>query len=262
MESISNRQQTLLRKLQKKKYRTKEQLFLVEGERAVEQLIENKIVTVQHLFFDESQQLWNRSGWDTIATEIPSANVNANDFLEVTDTENPQGVLALCEIPPAADLDALSANDGLVVATDRIQDPGNLGTIVRTAAWFGAKGLLLGKGTVDLFNPKVVRSTAGTTGTLPYANVDLDFTLAHFEDAGWQVLLLDASGEAESLRSVQPAARSIIVIGNEANGVDPSLYSGRARTKVKIPSPAETPKVESLNASIALSISLYQLTGD
>ncbi|MDZ7690542.1 MAG: RNA methyltransferase [Balneolaceae bacterium] len=182
-------------------------------------------------------------------------------YHEITDTENPQGVVALCEMPREVDLDGLAAAGGVIVATDYLQDPGNLGTIVRTATWFGVQGLLLGKGTVDLFNPKVVRSTAGTTGTLPFANVDLEVTLSSFEETGWQVLLLDASEGAKNLRDITPPSKTIVVIGNEANGVDPVLFGGGARKKVEISSPTPVQQVESLNASVALSIALYALTG-
>lgn len=260
MNTISNRQLTLLRKLQQKKYRVKEQLFLVEGERAVEQVIENGAVKVTHLFWDQNQHLWEISHWREWAEQMPSAKVEAGTFREITDTDNPQGILALCAMPREVELDKLSENKGVIVATDRIQDPGNLGAIVRSAAWFGARGLLLGKGTVDLFNPKVVRSTAGATGALPFANVNLRQTLSFFEDNGWQVILLDASENAESLRSVEAASPTVVVIGNEANGIDSTLFAGRNRRVVEIPHPRTEKQVESLNASIALSIALYELS--
>lgn len=261
MESISNRQLTLLRKLAKKKYRTNNQLFLVEGERAVGQVLNNRAVRVKHLFWDKSQHRWSSPAWQEISRQVASASVREDDYRKLTDTENPQGVLALCEMPPEADLDTMARKEGIIVATDRLQDPGNLGTIIRTAAWFNAAGLLLGKGTVDLFNPKVVRSTAGSTGTLPFANVDLQTTFSSFVESGWQILLLDASGGAENLRTLTPPSKTILVIGNEANGVDPVLFGGAARSRVEIPSPAAGQKVESLNASIALSIALYALSG-
>ncbi|MDR8393124.1 RNA methyltransferase [Aliifodinibius sp. S!AR15-10] len=261
MDSISNRQRKLLRKLQQKKYREKEQLFLVEGERAVEQVIENGILMIEGLFFDERSALWQNSRWSERVAGLSSVAVDTDTFLELADTQNPQGILALCQMPQEADLDELAKNDGVIVATDRIQDPGNLGTIVRTAAWFDAIGLLLGKGTVDLFNPKVVRSTAGTTGALPFANVDLQYTLNDFAERRWQILLLDASTGAENLRALDTPAKTVLVIGNEANGIDASLLQGTNRRKIEIPSPAEKLKVESLNASIALSIALYALAG-
>ncbi len=234
---------------------------MVEGERAVEQVIDNGVVEVENLFFDKSQQLWNSSFWSEKAEWFSSALVDTDSFSEVTDTDNPQGILALCRIPQEADLQNFAEKEGILVATDRIQDPGNLGTMVRTAAWFGASGLLLGKGTVDLFNPKVVRSTAGTTGTLPFVNVDLKSTLSLFEESGWQVLMLDSSKNAENIRTVDSLAKIILVIGNEANGIAPALLKNPVRRKIEIPTPAKQQQVESLNASIALSIALYALTG-
>ena len=260
MKTISNRQSTLLRKLNRKKYREKEQLFLVEGERAVQQIIENGVIKVQHLFFDEQQQIWNDPSWRDAAHQIASARVAQESFLEFADTDNPQGVLALCEMPGQVEPRELAEQDGIVVATDRIQDPGNLGTIVRSATWFHVAGILLGKGTVDLFNPKVVRSTAGATGVLPFANIELTSELDRFRSVGWQVLMLDASPEAENLREIEPPDRTLLVIGNEAHGISDDLSTATIHKKVKIPAPADQPKVESLNASVALSVALYALS--
>lgn len=259
MQSISNRQLTLLRKLQRKKYRQQEQLFIVEGERAVEQVLENGKVKVKHLFFDEAQRLWEMDSWRRAIQDFLTVTVGEKDYHEITDTETPQGVLALCVIPKEISLDECSRSEGIIVATDRIQDPGNLGTIVRTAAWFGINGLMIGKGTVDLFHPKVVRSTAGATGTVPFRNSDLHEELEKLERRGWEIMLLDAGMNARSLKEIGPTGKQVVVIGNEANGIDKKLFK-TDRIIAKIESGSSTP-VESLNASIALSIALYTLTG-
>lgn len=233
---------------------------MVEGERAVKQVIKNKELDIKHLFFDESQKLWEREAWQNFTRQFQSALAGPAHFAGITDTDNPQGVVALCSIPPETDLQQLARPDGVLVATDRIRDPGNLGTIVRTATWFGVKGLLLGKGTVDLFHPKVVRSTAGTAGTLPYAHSALEPDLERVEKEGWQVLLLDASANSVDIREHHAEAKSIVVVGNEAHGIAPSLMAGNSRKKIRIESPSGSNRVESLNASIALSIALYALS--
>ncbi|MDX1638327.1 MAG: RNA methyltransferase [Balneolaceae bacterium] len=260
MNPISNRQLTLLRKLQRKKYREQEQLFLVEGRRAVKQVVENGVLDVKALFFDKTGKLWTEPAFEQFADQWPSAVVEESDYRDVTDTQSPQGICALCRMPGEGDLDEMSGSGGVIVATDRIQDPGNLGTIYRSAGWFGVAGLLLGEGTVDPFNPKVVRSTAGSTGILPFAHVSLSHTLAHFEEQQWRILLLDASEEAADIGQLNTRKPTVLVIGNEAGGIDPSLYGGRSRTPVKIPARGTHRQVESLNASIALSIALYAVT--
>jgi TrmH family RNA methyltransferase len=259
LTSASNRQVTILRKLNRKKYRYKEQLFLLEGARAVQQIIENGIIEIERLFFDVAQQYWQQEDWAKLSDRFEMSTLEESLFAEVTDTDNPQGVLALCEIPDETSVDALAHKKGIIIAFDQIQDPGNVGTMIRSAAWFGSVGMLAGKGTVDLFHPKVVRSTAGTTGTVPYRNSNLSEELGKFENLGWQIVLLDGSPQATDIRSFNPRQKTILVVGNEANGVDPVLFKEN-RSRVAIRGVGKTGLVESLNASIALSISLYALT--
>lgn len=259
MQPISNAKLTLLRKLQQKKYREKEQQFLIEGERAVEQVIENGTLKLRGLFFDESQVTRKQQYWLDAANRFPSFLIEELPFHEITDTENPQGVLALCSMPAEAPLQDLVARKGLVMATDQIQDPGNLGTIIRTAAWFGVQALLSGKGTVDLFHPKVVRATAGATGSLAHRNVELGVVLPRFEEAGWQVLLLDGSKHSKTLREVAVGSQTIVVVGNEAHGVSESLFNEN-RIRTGIPSATGESSVESLNAAIAAAIAMYAVS--
>ncbi len=259
MQSISNARLTLLRKLNRKKYREKERLFVVEGPRAVEQVISNGKLELLELFFDDSQSLWQQAGWENVLNTHAGSLIESGAFAEISDTDTPQGVLALCKMPPESDTEEFIRQKGIVVASDGIQDPGNLGTIIRTAVWFGAAGFLSGSGTVDLFHPKVVRSTAGATGVLKYRNGKLEELLSDFEKEGWQVLLLDGSKGAEEIRKVPSAEKTVIVVGNEAHGINPKLFGGH-RKAVSILSKSGDPSVESLNAAIATGIALYALS--
>lgn len=260
MTSASNRQLTLLRKLNRKKYRYEERLFLIEGARAVRQVAENNMVEIETLFFDKAQHYWSEQGWKQMISRTDSALIDEEHFAEVSDTDHPQGVLALCRMPEEQPVDKLHTKEGVIVALDAIQDPGNLGTIIRTASWFGAAGILSGKGTVDLFHPKVVRSTAGATGAIPHLNGGLPKLLPAFEDLGWSIVLLNKSKESVPLATVDHQARTIIVVGNEGHGIDERLMN-RGRLQAEIPSATPQPKVESLNAAIATSIALYALAG-
>ena len=254
MKTASNNQIKLLRKLGQKKYREKEGLFVVEGERAVEQVLENGILNVREVFVEEGKAV----SYPLTANSFYELDSKA--LAEVTDTENSQGILAVCEIPKEVSVEELSKREGLIIATDRIQDPGNLGTIVRTAAWFGASSILIGKGSVDLHHPKVVRSTAGATGVLSYRNSNLDKDLEVFEKEGWQILLLDGNEGAVPISKMNSTNKMVLIVGNEANGVDSCLITS-SRKRVMIPSSKDNRSVESLNAAIALSIALYQLNG-
>lgn len=259
LRPVSNRKLTLLRKLNQKKYRYQEQLFLLEGARAVEQVLQNRTVKVEALYFDEDQQYWHQGTWQKYLQETDGYTVASDVYAEVTDTDTPQGVLAVCHIPKEVELDVLSCRQDIVVALDGVQDPGNLGTIIRSASWFGAVGMLSGKGTVDLFHPKVVRSTAGSTGVIPHRNGDLAEMLPHFEQAGWPVFLLDAGQDSRSLSEVGVLEKAVIVVGNEAHGIDAGLNTG-GRQRIRIEAPQAKDSVESLNAAVATSIALYNLS--
>lgn len=253
MRKASNNEVKLLRKLNRKKYREKEQCFIVEGERAVDQVVKHGLIETKTVFVGERFKLQEEK-FKGLEVCILEDEVLA----EVTDTENPQGILAVCKMPGEFNVEKLAGETGIIVATDAIQDPGNMGTILRTAAWFGAKALVAGKGSVDVYHPKVVRSTAGATGSLPVMTGELEEILKELESSGWEILLLDGGDGVESLRSVQSTKKTVLVVGNEGNGISDNLLNS-SRRKVKIESSPGQDKVESLNAAVAVSIALWRL---
>ncbi|WP_020404088.1 TrmH family RNA methyltransferase [Gracilimonas tropica] len=252
MRKASNNEIKLLRKLSRKKYRENEQRFVVEGERAVEQVVENGLLEVETVFVVEGK---------TVSDKLSAFGVwvEPDVFDEVADTDNPQGILAVCKMPAEIQPKELAGQSGLIVATDAIQDPGNMGTILRTAAWFGAKALIAGKGSVDVYHPKVVRSTAGATGSIPVLSGDLEDIFKTLETAGWEILLLDGGGKAMSLKSVHPTEKTVLVVGNEGNGISREILNSGRKT-VKIESAAGQEKVESLNAAVAISIAMWKIS--
>ena len=232
-----------------RKHRTKEQKFLVEGERAVEQVLTNGLIEVESIFIKPSKL-------DHFSSIHRKMHLLENDaFAEISDTETPQGIIAVCTMPEEKSLKDLAGQKGLIVAVDGIQDPGNLGTIIRTAVWYGAGALLLGSGSVDVYNPKVVRSTAGATGVIPVCSGNLNDMLSYLEQHEWQTLLLDANEGAEAIQFLKPYPKNILVAGNEANGIDRELLTPE-RKRVVLPSATPQQHVESLNAGVAMSIAL------
>lgn len=227
----------------------KDRLFLVEGERAVEQVLLNGILEVESIFIKPSKL-------EHFATFKKKMHLLDNDvFAEISDTSTPQGIIAVCRMPDEGNLNEIAHPKGVIVAADAIQDPGNLGTIIRTAVWYGAHALLLGSGSVDVYNPKVVRSTAGATGVLPVCSGPLNELLTPLEENGWQTLLLDAGQGATSIHLVEPSEKIILVAGNEANGIHSELFRTH-RQRVLLPSATPQQYVESLNAGVAMSIAL------
>lgn len=248
LKKASNKQLTLLRKLRSRKYREQEKLFIVEGERALKQVLESKKVKLHSIFLEEH-----------VTTDFSEAFfLDSALFDEVSNTENPQGVLGIFHIPNPITIEELKKQKGVVVAVDAIQDPGNLGTIIRTASWFNAVAFLSGKGTVDMFNPKVVRSTVGATGAIPYLSLELDESFQQLEESGWKVVLLDGNPGSIPIIEIPSSDKIILVVGNEANGISKSLISPK-RTRALIPASGDQNAVESLNAAVALSIGLWHV---
>jgi len=144
----------------------------------------------------------------------------------------------------------------VLLALDRIQDPGNMGALYRSAAWFGVLGLLAGVGTVDLYNPKVVRSTAGALGSVPIVKGELPDLLDELVKAGWQVVVMDAGGEGLECGAALWSSKVVLVVGNEANGIDSEILKRAGKT---IAIQGNSDNVESLNVVVAASIGLFAL---
>ncbi len=249
MKTASQAQITLLRKLKQRKYRTIEEKFIIEGERAIDQVIKNGIIDVEAIFVKASK-LDHFTG-----VNEKLHLMDHRDFNELADTENPQGMLAICKIPPPISLEQLSTTNGLIIATDAIQDPGNMGTIIRSAVWYGASALISGTGSVDIYNPKVVRSTAGATGILPFVQGELPDLCNELTKSGWDILLLDANKGAISISEIPIHSKTVLIVGNEANGISKELYTANYQ-RVLLPTKSPQKYVESLNAGVALSIAL------
>ena len=247
--------------LRKRSERIAQSRFVVEGARAVEQVLRNGMLNVDFLVMTgEFMQslgaqgfLSGKTGAGKVDIESPVYTVTASVFNQIADTDTSQGLLAVCCIPkPAPDADILRRS-GALLAVDQVQDPGNLGTIIRTAVWFGLEGLVLSPGTVDLFHPKVVRSTAGATGVIPWLETDLDVFLMEAAKQGWHIHLLDNAKDSQPYTRVARSDRDILVVGNEANGISQKVRTlGFGRVRID-PAGAST-GVESLNASVAAAI--------
>ncbi|MCA1801353.1 MAG: RNA methyltransferase [Rhodothermaceae bacterium] len=271
---------TLVRKLHLKKHRDEFGLFIAEGNRVVEQILVNRRIAVEFVVVREDVEgrsisgLGSGSGSDSGSgsgsnSRLDSDSDSGSDtdiyeaghslFEELATTENPQNMFAVCRTPMPADAGELLKGDGVILALYQMSDPGNLGTILRSAAWFGTRGVFLSTGTVDLYNPKVVRSMAGSTGSLPVASGFLAIFLEQAKKAGWRIFLLDAGENSKQLSAIRPGKRSVLVLGSEAHGLPQPIKD--AYTCVKIESAGDTPHVESLNASVSASIALYQLSG-
>ncbi len=246
MRRLTGKQRTLLEKLSRPTQRRKSGYFFAEGRRAVEQILQNDHIHCEFILLPEKEA---ESLKPDFGTDI---RIGEPELLKkLSDTQSSQQIFAVCREPDPVTSDEMVHQQGLIVALDAVQDPGNVGTIYRTAAWFGAAGWIHGKGTVDLYQPKVVRSTAGATGSIPVCSGDLSTILIQLREEGWQVNLLDSGSDTSDLPDWKPSSKQIVVICNEGHG--PSENISDQFRKVRIPG-ADNHHVESLNASVSAGI--------
>ena len=184
-------------------------------------------------------------GWRTIAVLERGVDVTAEVFDSLAETRQPQGVIALFARPLASVRQILDRTETVAVALDGVQDPGNVGTIVRLAAAFDAAGVLLLPGCADPFGPKAIRSSAGAILTVPVASV----TARELLDCGLPLVATAMSGASAD----PPPSRAVLLFGNEGVGVSPELMA-RA-TALSIPMSG---RVESLNVASTAAILLHR----
>ncbi|MFN0108855.1 MAG: TrmH family RNA methyltransferase [Blastocatellia bacterium] len=227
-------------------------LIFVEGERLIEECLQSRLALTACF---HSPELSSRA--QTILAEITRRNcptfATADAVLAtISDTVNSQGLIALAERPKAKVEDVLLAGN-LIVCLDRVQDPGNFGTILRTAEAAGVRGVISMKGSVDAYSPKVLRSAMGSAFRLPIAtNVGYEDLIEHLS-AELQIVATTADGEMvyHELNWLEP---TMVIFGNEANGVsDDWLESSDVRISIPLRSP-----VESLNVAAAAAIILFE----
>jgi TrmH family RNA methyltransferase len=249
---------TLARDLRRRKAREKHHLFVAEGVRAVEELLRSPLRIRGALV---APQLREAPRGDALigqlTARVETHEVSAAEFASAAETESPQGVLAVAEVPQRRLSDLGTDWTGVILVLDAVQDPGNVGTIVRTAAALGARATIALPGTVDLWNAKVVRSGMGAQFRHPafastWSELD-EFRGLH--QPTLPVFAADAGGEPLRVGDVVPP-RLALVVGNEGAGISGEARS-RAERVVSLPIAAD---VESLNVAVATGILLYTLT--
>jgi len=248
---LSNSDHKLITSLAKKKYRKLHQLFTIEGERLILEAVQSKVLIKQIYITDEFiEKPQHNSLMDLIAENAIVTNaISEGEMKSICDTITPSGILAICEIPKPNDMDIGNSNNWLYL--DEIQNPGNLGTLLRSANWFGIKNVALSENCIDIYNPKVVRGGMGAHFNL---NIYEDVTLQIFENH--TILGAFQNGENIYKLEINQVSPWVLVIGNEAHGISPDNMN-HINLKVTIP---KIGSGESLNAAVAGSILLYQLT--
>lgn len=253
--SSSNRLIKDMKSLHKKKDRWNKKEFFIEGVRSIEQCIKSG-VKIKRIFY--STELLNEDGEELLesfsSNNYEMYEVTKSIFKEISDTDNPQGMLAVVSFNEHK-LEDVFKSDNFFIILDRVQDPGNLGTIIRTADAFGANGVIVTSGCVDVYNPKVIRSTMGSIFQVPIVHIsDITEAIVLLKEKG--VITISSSLNTEKyLFDIDLKVDLALVIGNEANGISKEVID-ISNELVKIPM---TGSAESLNAAIASGVIMYEV---
>ncbi len=255
MQIITSKDNELIKKIKKlkeKKFRDEENVYLVEGTKMLKEAIDEKanihtIVVCEECIKDntiEKELLYEIAKYECIY-------VTEKVFKSITDVTNPQGVLAVIE--KKNNSNNINFDEDIIIILDGIQDPGNLGTILRTVDSIGVKQIIVSKDTVDSYNPKVVRSTMGASFRINVIETEnLVETIKEIQKNGYEVIAtsLETNNSIYDIDFMKKA----IIIGNEANGISKEVQDV-SDIKVKIPMLGKT---ESLNAGVAAGIMMYE----
>jgi RNA methyltransferase, TrmH family len=240
---LSKTQAKYIQSLFHKKFRDEHGRFIVEGPKMVSEAILHAPQDIE--------QIYALSSWITEmdVSNIPITEVPAFEMEKISSLSTASPALAILRKPVQQ---RPAPVNGITLVLDTIQDPGNLGTIIRTAEWFGVQQIICSEGTADCYNPKVIQSTMGSIFRMPVFYEDIMEWVGQLKD----IPVLAASLDGKPMKPGRPGKDLVVVIGNESAGIRPALQA-MATHRWLIPRHGEA---ESLNAAVATGIMLYALT--
>jgi TrmH family RNA methyltransferase len=245
-----------VRQLTKRKVREQYQEYIIEGVRIIKDALANGKSMKKVLFCNE---LYETAGGEELLEELVQRDmllykIPVQLFKELSDTQNPQGIMAVVAMDSYRMEDFLGRDRGFYIILDRIQDPGNMGTIIRTADAADVDAIFITTGSVDLYNSKTIRATMGSIFHLPILTTGATSEIITIlKEQSIKIITTSLEGEKYHF-DVDFTGSCAIIVGNEANGVQQEDIKA-SDVLIKIPMPG---KAESLNASVAASIVMYE----
>ncbi len=254
MAPLSNSDIKYLSSLKRKKFRGSEKKFLIEGFHLIEECLGSSYVLETIVFRKGTDSAAAKRIMDKAAgKKISFETLSEKSFEKLTETEKSQGIIGVVRIPEKVNGTEFSGN--IVIALDKINDPGNLGTIIRTAYWFGINSIIISKDSADIYNSKTLRSSQGAVF---YEHVvsgeNLEESLRALISEGYKIYLLSLSAK-NGLEKIDPEGKSVFVFGSESEGVSSDILHGPYE-QVKI---ASFSGCESLNVAVSAGILMYHL---
>lgn len=235
---LSKAQIKLIKSLHNKKFRKETNMFIAEGKKLVEDIADSTF-EILHVY-----------ATSRYTGSLKHMQITEDELSQISTLTAPQAILALCKIPESAGPLPVMKNEW-ALALDDMRDPGNLGTIIRIADWFGIEHIFCSDESVELYNPKTVQATMGSIARVKVHYLDLADTLTGYKNEGMPIY--GGSLQGKNIYNEQLGNNGILVIGNEANGISEKV----ARTithQVSIPSYAKGKGAESLNAAVAAAV--------
>jgi RNA methyltransferase, TrmH family len=255
ISSKENEKIKYTKSLLKSKTRHEENKYIIEGYRIITQALESNANIDYIIFNDDFSNKKEFMVVDTLKSRnIPIYKTTNKLFKDLVDTENTQGILAVINTKENNLNDLIKDETKFVVVLDRIQDPGNMGTIIRTADASGVDLIITLKGSVDIYNPKVIRSTMGSIFNMKTISLNEEDVIKILKDDGFNIVssYLDTDNY---YTNVDYGSKVALVIGNEANGINDNIIKN-SDILVKIPIYGSA---ESLNAAISAGILMYEI---
>ena len=243
---LSKAQISLITSLQNKKYRKQHSLFIVEGIKSVKEFISSSYRVESIFYTDDANTKVGK-----ISQNIKSHELTETEFQKISTLKSPQGILALIRLPEQQQIEVNELKNCYSIVLDDVQDPGNLGTIIRTAEWFGIKHIICSIGTVDAYNPKVVQATMGSLARIQIHYVDLLKFISTTDLPVYGALL-----NGQSIYQTEWGKEGLIVMGNEGNGISTEIIA-LIDQAVTIP---RIGQAESLNVAVATTIFCSEIT--
>ena len=256
MNKLSKNKISFLTSLSQKKYRNRYKKALIEGIRIIEEALAGEAVIESIIYEIGSGEKFGQLLKKCADKGIEIIQGKASELQRISTLTTSPGICAVIEIPENRFDTKKISNSNNIIAVNNINDPGNLGTIIRTAEWFGIDAVITDPGCCDLYSPKVLKSTMGTVFHIKvYENVDLPDMIKDLKPEGFKIIATSPKGEKLD-KIKNDRSKKMIIIGSEAAGINKDLLN-LSDIEVKIPGKG---KVDSLNAAVSCGIIIWEIT--